>query len=101
MLSQTLAQPQPRSTDHTALMRASKLVAVNEGGLRIGEDHPRARLSDAEVDEMRELREDQRWSLPRLALKFSVSVSTAHAICAYQSRAQRPAAWKRPPRSAA
>jgi hypothetical protein len=98
MLSYTLVGSKLLSPDVAARPRVSTLVAVNEAGLRVGEDHASAKLTDAEVDQMRELREDKRWSLPRLAVKFSVSVSTAHSICAYKSRAQRPAAWKRPPR---
>lgn len=72
-----------------------RLVAVNDDGLLIGEDHPRAKLTDAQVDEMRDLREDDRWTIPALARRFGVSVSTVHAITTYQSRAQRPAGWKR------
>lgn len=72
-----------------------KLVAVNDDGLLIGEDHPRAKLTDAQVDEMRDLHEDHGWGMRRLARRFNCALSTAHAICTYQSRAQRPAGWKR------
>lgn len=34
-----------------------KLVALNENGNRIGENHPRAKLLDAEIDQVHELRE--------------------------------------------
>jgi DNA-binding transcriptional regulator YiaG len=81
-----------------SLTRGSReLIAVNDAGLPIGEGHHRAKLSDAEVDEMRDLREARWWSIPRLARKFSVSVSTVHAIVTYRSRAQCPTAWRRPP----
>ena len=32
-----------------------KTVAVNEAGLRIGEDHPNAKLTDGEVEMIRQL----------------------------------------------
>jgi hypothetical protein len=82
--------PSPSRTGHKP-----KLVAVNDAGLPIGEDHPRAHLTDQQVDQIRELREGRRLSIPVLARRFKVSVSTIHAIVTYRSRAQRPAAWKR------
>lgn len=36
-----------------------KYVVVNERGRRIGESHPRARLTDHEIDLIRELAEDE------------------------------------------
>jgi hypothetical protein len=32
----------------------SKLVAVTETGVRVGEDHGKAKLTDAQVEEMRD-----------------------------------------------
>ena len=76
-------------------MSRGKLIAVNEAGLPIGEDHPRSKLSNAQVDDIRHRREDFGWGIPELARKFKVSKSTIHAIVNYKVRAQRPAAWKR------
>ena len=49
-----------------------KTVAVNDAGLRIGEDHPNAKLTDAEVERIRSLHEDG-MSYDTLAEKFEVS----------------------------
>lgn len=67
-----------------------KLVALNENGRKIGESHPRAKLTDAEVALMLELR-DEGFSYAWLAGKFDVSKSCARWICAGRNRNQRAA----------
>lgn len=37
---------------------AKRIVGVNERGLRVGQDHQRARLSDAAVETIRRLHEE-------------------------------------------
>ena len=49
-----------------------KIVAVNEHGRRIGESHPRAKLTDHEVDLIRELAE-QGLTHEQIARKFELS----------------------------
>jgi len=68
-------------------------VAVNEQGMRIGENHPNADLTDHEVDLIRELREGG-MSLTMIAAKFEKPKSTIHMICTYQRRAVTIARWK-------
>lgn len=51
-----------------------------------GQDHHRAVLTDAEVDTMRDLREEG-WSLGQLALKFEVSKSQVARIVRCLQRA--------------
>lgn len=70
-----------------------RIVAVNEKGIRIGEDHWRAKLTNHEVDLMLELRASG-WNYRQLAEKFEVSKRAAWLICTYRLRAQTPAAWK-------
>lgn len=70
-----------------------RIVAVNERGCRIGEDHQRAKLSNHEVDLMRELR-DAGWSYGKLSEKFEVTKMCAWRICTYQLRAQSMVAYK-------
>lgn len=69
-------------------------VAVNEQGVRIGQTHPNADLTDHEVDLMRELREKDRMSYAWLAAKFEVPKATVQKICQYQRRAVTIARWK-------
>lgn len=74
-----------------------KLIAVNERGCRIGQDHHRARLSDDQVDEIRELYEydPDTWSTRRLAKRFGVTRSLIYRIVTYRVRAQHPVRFKR------
>ena len=70
-----------------------RTVAVNDAGLRIGEDHPNAKLTDAEVERIRSLHEDG-MIYEVLAEKFEVSKWAIGRICRYERRAQTPANFK-------
>ena len=69
-------------------------IAVDENGLRIGETHPNAKLTDAQVDDMREKRESLGWTYDQLAEHFDVPYITVQKICTYQRRASTIARWK-------
>ena len=70
-----------------------KITAINEYGQRIGQDHQRAVLSDAEVELMRQLAEEG-MAYSELARKFEVSKWTVGRICRYERRAQTPVRFK-------
>ena len=70
-----------------------KIVGVNEQGLRIGEDHPRASLTDTEVELMRQLNDDG-MCYRVLAEKFDVSKGAVAKICRYERRNQYAARFK-------
>lgn len=57
-----------------------RVVGVSECGVRVGQDHPKAVLTDAEVEQMLALRAEG-WSYGRLAEKFEVSKNTVASIC--------------------
>ncbi len=78
----------------TARSRSTRLIAVNERGQVIGEGHPRAVLTDHDVELLLELR-GEGYSLSWLADKFEVSKSCVAKICRGEHRAQLPAAWRR------
>lgn len=69
---------------------AGRVVKINDHGLRIGDDHPRAKLTDLEVDHLLELRESDPvyWSYGRLAQAFDISKSQAGNICRGKQRSQ-------------
>ena len=69
---------------------ADRVVKVNDHGLRIGDDHPRAKLTDHEVDLLLELRDSdpEYWSYARLADVFYISKSQAGNICRGKQRNQ-------------
>ena len=69
-------------------------VAINERGLVIGEDHPRAVLTDHEVDLLLELR-DEPMSYGKLAVIFEVSKSCVAKICRGEHRSQIAVGYRR------
>lgn len=70
-----------------------RVVAVGESGQRIGQDHPAAKLSDADVELLLGLR-GEGWSYRRLADKFEVSKSQARNICKGRKRCVLAVRWK-------
>lgn len=67
-----------------------KLISLNEAGRRVGQEHPRAKLTDDEVAVLLDLR-DEGYSYAWLAEKFDVSKSCARWICTGRNRNQSPA----------
>ncbi|WP_052236206.1 hypothetical protein [Bordetella avium] len=65
----------------------TKAVTVNDAGLRVGEDHPNAKLTDGEVERIRSLHEDG-LSYQTLAEKFEISKGAVAKICRYERRGQ-------------
>lgn len=78
----------------------ARIVALNERGRRIGETHPRARWTDADVELVLALR-DEGLSYREISRKFDdtprgyMPVSTVRDICKGLIRAQIPAGFKR------
>lgn len=71
-----------------------KVVAVNERGMRIGESHQNAKLSDRDVDHIRELHEDHGFSYGYILDWWEISKSAISFICRYERRAQTPDRFK-------
>lgn len=74
---------------------ATRSIAINETGKRIGEDHQNATLTNDQVDRIRDLHEDHDLTYDQLAAMFSVSKSCIAGICQYRRRAQTPFGFKR------
>ncbi|ANQ84836.1 hypothetical protein dqs_1798 [Azoarcus olearius] len=68
---------------------------VNEGGRRVGMSHPRAVLTDRDVDLVHELRESG-LTLSQIAMRMECSKSCIAHVVAGRRRAQTPVAWVRP-----
>jgi hypothetical protein len=62
------------------------IIKLSDRGLRIGESHGRAKLTDRDVELLRQLR-DQGWSLTHLAEKFDLSRRHVLRICSHRQRA--------------
>lgn len=77
-----------------ARLAKNRMLAVNERGLRIGESHPRAVLTDHEVGMLMELREEG-YSYAKLAEMFEVHKGTVAKILSGQRRCQTPVAFRR------
>jgi hypothetical protein len=65
---------------------AKRIVGLNDRGLRVGQDHQRAKLTDAAVEMIRRLHEDG-LSYRVIALKFEISKTLVCYICRYERRA--------------
>lgn len=69
-----------------------KVVGYSSGGRRVGQSHHAARLTDAEVELMRQLYEahprghPNHWSMGQLAAKFECAKQTVAQIVNYQRR---------------
>ena len=72
-----------------------ELVGTNENGTRVGQYHWNARLSDAEVDQVRDLREYANWTYDQIRAAYGVSRSSVALICRYERRNQHYENWKR------
>lgn len=71
-----------------------RLVKINERGARIGESHQAAKVSDADVDLIRAMHEEDGLSYRDLAQAFGLSKSCIAHICQYRKRAQTPVGIK-------
>lgn len=72
-----------------------KYVALNEKGQRIGEGHPNATISDATVDLIRDLREEDNMTYDAIAKQLNICKELVAKICRYERRAQTPDRWKK------
>ena len=66
-----------------AHLRVSRLP----GDRRVGERHPKARLSDQDVEMIRVLHEEHGLGYGQLAEKFEAPRSTVRDVCKYLTRA--------------
>jgi hypothetical protein len=79
----------------------TRLVGVDDRGNRVGEDHPRAKLSDDEVELIRQLYEEgqadpTKWlSMRAIAEKFECSIGNVCMIVNFNRRASYPVGWRR------
>lgn len=71
-----------------------RLVGINEKGLRVGEDHQRATLTDADIERMRELRLVEQWTYSRIAEKFEISRRHVRDIVNFKKRVTTPVGWR-------
>lgn len=70
-----------------------KVIGVNDKGLRVGQYHQRAKLSDAAVEQIRRLREDG-LSYRVIAEKFEISKMMVCYICTYRRRVSTVAVFR-------
>lgn len=73
---------------------ARRMVGVSDYGVPVGEDHPRAKLTDVEVNKIRDLFEHYGFSYNDIAAMFNVPKSTVSSICRYERRATSAVDWR-------
>lgn len=81
------------------MQKTANMIAVNERGARVGETHHRAKLTDADIWQILELR-DAGLSYREIAEKFDdipggISKSTVRDIVKCRIRAQVPSGYRR------
>ncbi len=74
--------------------RMRKVITVNQKGYAIGEDHRNAKLTNEQIDRIRDLREEHGMKYSQLAEMYQVSKSMIAGVCQYRRRAQTPFGWK-------
>lgn len=72
-----------------------RYVCVNDRGMRIGEHHPGSKLSDADIEKIRDLREYGGWSYGRIAREYGVTRGCIAKICLYERRVETIAGFKK------
>ena len=71
------------------------VIGLNDVGRVVGEGHYKAKLSDEEVEKIRDLREHHGFTYGMIARRFGASKDTIVAICSYRRRCTTPARFKR------
>ena len=64
------------------------VVPVNDCGKRIGQHHPRAKYSDAQIDQVFYLRESKRWGYKKIHKATGVAIRTIRDILSGRCRNQ-------------
>lgn len=72
-----------------------RLIATNDRGYRIGESHPNAKITDKEVEEIRDLHEFASMGYTEIARNYGVKKSIIAEICRYEKRVQTVFDWKK------
>ena len=72
----------------------TKIIAVSEHGIPVGQDHHRAKYSDRVIEQVRRLR-DQGLSYPQIAEKMEMPYWTVYRIFRHERRAEIPARFKK------
>lgn len=67
---------------------------INDRGIRLGEAHHNAKLTDAEVDQIRDLHENGAMGYKMIAHNYSVHRNTVKDICDFKHRATTPADYR-------
>lgn len=71
-----------------------RYIGTNDRGLRVGQFHHKAKLTDAEVDQVRDLHEFAGWGYLKIARTYGVSKSNVAQICRYEKRTEMVTSWK-------
>ena len=66
------------------------LIAISENGRLLGESHPRAKLSDAQIEMIRDDHEYRGMSVTQIASKRGIPWGTVNKIVYYNRRASTP-----------
>lgn len=71
-----------------------KTIPLTASGYRIGEDHHNAKITDSEVEMIRQMHESGEFGYKKLARMFDMPISTIRDIVTYRRRGVTPEKWK-------
>lgn len=72
-----------------------RYVATNDRGIRVGEFHQHAKLTDFEVQQILDLHEFAGWGYRAIAKEYGASKSAIACICRYERRNHTYEHWKK------
>ncbi|API59625.1 hypothetical protein BSL82_10100 [Tardibacter chloracetimidivorans] len=75
-------------------LKGTRLIGVSEHGIPVGEEHPRAKLTDDAVEQIRQLCE-QGTPQRAVARMFGISKGAVSDIVSFRRRAAYPVGWRR------
>jgi hypothetical protein len=78
-----------------ALIKIIKFISTNDRGYRIGESHHNSKLTDKEVEEIRDLHEFGNMPYRFIAREYGVCKTIVAEICRYEKRCQTAVDWKK------
>lgn len=76
------------------LSPCDEAIGLSDTGRRVGESHPKAILTDNDVEMIRALHEEHGLTCLEIAEKFETSKHTIKEICMYRTRNRQAVKWK-------
>lgn len=77
------------------MIKIIRYVATNDRGVRLGQYHQNAKLTDQQVDQIRQLHEEGGLSYRQISRLLGVALGTVRCLCAYKRRCTTYEIWRK------